>query len=310
MSNKRPDTQPKKNAKLLLEMRPALEGFAGIPQETRLLYRGLRMLDSIDVVGMLQTSHRTLARGTQEQGGFFSKKLSEGRKINRYSRAIISLAQSPHKTIVDKLLDWMQKRFSSAELTLWTIFGLSKIRLSDFRSRHFEDFIWRTLFAKTLASSDFDLVTSSNQKICSVPYHIMHVAGLNTLNFFPSPRYPRLDTSNVDIFIAQTPYPARINRSTAFIVRYHDAIPMFMPHTIPDKSVHQATHFYALLDNVKSGAYFACVSDATRNDLLTLFPEAEKRAVTIYNMVSHHYTHAIMLKSSKMRRISMPHPSF
>jgi glycosyltransferase involved in cell wall biosynthesis len=62
-----------------------------------------------------------------------------------------------------------------------------------------------------------------------------------------------------------------------------------MPHTIPEKSWHQASHFHALANNVKAGAYFACVSDATRKDLLTLFPEAEGRAITIHNMVSHHY---------------------
>ncbi|TMQ03189.1 MAG: glycosyltransferase family 4 protein [Deltaproteobacteria bacterium] len=62
-----------------------------------------------------------------------------------------------------------------------------------------------------------------------------------------------------------------------------------MPHTISDKALHQATHFYALLSNVRSGAYFACVSHATRRDLLTMFPEAAERAVTIHNMVSHHY---------------------
>lgn len=42
-------TSPKK--RVLIEMRPALEGFAGIPQEVRLLFRGLRKLDGIDVGG-------------------------------------------------------------------------------------------------------------------------------------------------------------------------------------------------------------------------------------------------------------------
>ncbi|MCP5333471.1 MAG: hypothetical protein H7A13_08960 [Pseudomonadales bacterium] len=73
------------------------------------------------------------------------------------------------------------------------------------------------------------------------------------------------------------------------VIRYHDAIPVLMPHTIPNKSRHQATHFYALMDNVRSGAWFACVSEATRQDLLRLFPEAAERAITLHNMVSHHY---------------------
>jgi glycosyltransferase involved in cell wall biosynthesis len=43
------------------------------------------------------------------------------------------------------------------------------------------------------------------------------------------------------------------------------------------------------MSNVRSGAYFACVSDATRRDLLKMFPEVGDRAVTIHNMVSQHY---------------------
>jgi len=38
---------------VMLEMRPAMDGFAGIPQEVRLLFRGLRTLDSVKVEGML-----------------------------------------------------------------------------------------------------------------------------------------------------------------------------------------------------------------------------------------------------------------
>ena len=278
-----------KKTTVLLEMRPALEGFAGIPQECRLLFRGLRMLDFIEVEGLIQTSNRALARGTVANPRFFTPAMSESKKINRFSRVIISLAEKPYRTVLDKLLDWGQKRAASAEITFSALVGLKQIKLSNFESRYFEDFVWRTLFSKTLPASDFSLVVKVNHKICSVPWHTMHVVGLNTLNFLPSPRYPRLVTEGVDVFIAQTPYPARISRGTAFVVRYHDAIPVFMPHTISDKSLHQATHFYALMDNVKSGAYFACVSEATRKDLISLFPKAEKRAVTIHNMVSHHY---------------------
>jgi glycosyltransferase involved in cell wall biosynthesis len=40
---------------------------------------------------------------------------------------------------------------------------------------------------------------------------------------------------------------------------------------------------------VANGAYFACVSESSRKDLLRIFPEAECRAVTIENIASHHY---------------------
>jgi glycosyltransferase involved in cell wall biosynthesis len=73
------------------------------------------------------------------------------------------------------------------------------------------------------------------------------------------------------------------------VVRYHDAIPLLMPHTIAERAHHQASHHGALLRNVRDGAWFACVSEATRRDLLAVHPHAADRAVTIHNMVSHHY---------------------
>jgi glycosyltransferase involved in cell wall biosynthesis len=62
-----------------------------------------------------------------------------------------------------------------------------------------------------------------------------------------------------------------------------------MPHTISDRSSHQAEHFNALRNCVRAGAWFACVSESTREDLLKLFPEAEARARIVHNMVSQHY---------------------
>jgi glycosyltransferase involved in cell wall biosynthesis len=63
-----------------------------------------------------------------------------------------------------------------------------------------------------------------------------------------------------------------------------------MPHTISDRRFHQAFHYRALRKNVDSGAWFVCVSDATRKDLVSIFPQVEERSLTIHNMVSPHYT--------------------
>jgi glycosyltransferase involved in cell wall biosynthesis len=275
---------------VLLEMRPAFDGYAGIPQEVRLLFRGLRMLESVQVAGMMQLSHRILAKGTVEKNRLFNSVfMSQAQRINRYSRVVISAAERPFATVADWFLAWMERHFSALTLTVQTMLGMSRIRLSTFQTQYFEDFVWRSMFAKTLPASDFDLVAGAKQMICQTPWNTMHAVGLNTFRLFLRPRYAKLDTAGIDVFIGQTPYPARIRRGTAFVIRYHDALPIFMPHTIPDKARHQATHFYALMSNVRSGAYFACVSDATRNDLLKLFPQAAQRAVTIHNMVSHNY---------------------
>ncbi len=287
-----------KKIKVLLELRPALDGFAGIPQEVRLLFRGLRKIESVDIEGLLQTSHRRLARGTSDTG-FFRKKISAARRYNRISNVIISMAEKPYRNVLDIIMDYFQKRAEVASLQISMASGFGKIKLTRFESKSFEDFTWRTIFSKTLPASDFALVAPANHRVCSVPWHTLHTVGLSTLNWRSTPKYPKLDTKGFDIFIGQTPYPARVDPDTAFVIRYHDAIPIFMPHTISDKSLHQATHFYAMMSNVKSGAWFACVSEATRQDLIRIFPEAADRAVTIHNMVAHHY----FLENSSFERV-------
>src|SRR2546421_3030322 len=248
------------------------------------------MLESCEVAGMLQMSHRILAKGTYDQGLFFNTEwLSPAARINRYSRVVLSAAERPFATALERVLDACGRRLLSVTLTVQTLMELTSVKLWSFRGKHFEDFIWRTLFAKSLPAADFELVTGAQQMICRAPWHSMHMAGLNSLTFRRTAKYPRLRTRGVDIFIAQTPYPGRVLRGTSLIVRYHDALPVFMPHTIPDKSLHQATHFHALAANVRAGARFACVSQATRNDLLRVFPKAEQQAEVIPNMVSHHY---------------------
>jgi glycosyltransferase involved in cell wall biosynthesis len=281
-----------KKPRVLLELRPAFDGYAGIPQETRLLFRGLRLLPGYDVAGMLQTSHRILSRGVPEDERLLDALwMTESFKINRYSRVVLSAAERPYITILDRVLEACERKMLSGKLTMQAVASFGGTSLWSFRGKYFEDFIWRTLFAKTLPASDFELITSARQLVCRLPWNTMHMAGLNTLIFRRTAKYPKLRTYGHDIFISQTPFPGRLSRGTSMVVRYHDALPVFMPHTIPDKSLHQATHFHALSANVRAGARFACVSEATRNDLLRMFPKAEAQALVIHNMVSHHYFH-------------------
>jgi glycosyltransferase involved in cell wall biosynthesis len=261
-------------------MRPALEGHAGIPQETRLLFRGLSMLENVRVEGLLQSSERLLARGLPPSGKGWLGALSKDRQLNRLGRVVITLEQRTWQGYLNSIAHTIGMAF-------WhTVGGRQKLWLFD--AHHFRDYIWRRFFARTLPAADFDLVTSAGFRIARVPWSAMQICALFTRHFGP-PIYPRLDTADFDLMIAETPYPATVSRKTTMVVRYHDAIPVLMPHTISDRSYHQASHYRALRNNVNSGAWFVCVSDATRNDLLSIFPQAEPRALTIHNMVSHDY---------------------
>jgi glycosyltransferase involved in cell wall biosynthesis len=273
--------------KVLLEMRPALDGHAGIPQETRLLFRGLSTLDGVQVEGLLQSSNRVLARGLPAPGSAALARLSEDRRVNRLSRVVISAQQNPKPSRSERLLGGLGLAFATARMLVSTLLGRRQ-RLGRFEPALFRDFVWRDLFAKTLPVADFDVVTRASYRVVRVPWNAMH-AGALLLRRFGLAVVPRLDTHDVDVMVAETPYPGAVSPQTRLVVRYHDAIPLLMPHTITDKSFHQAAHYNALRDNVARGAWFACVSEATRRDLLSVFPQVESRAVTIPNMVSHEY---------------------
>ena len=273
--------------KILLELRPALDGHAGIPQETRLLFRGLRLIDGLDVEGMIIHSGRVLAKGLPADQAYANHPESADRQIYKLSRTIISLQESLHPKLLHKTGIDIDQLSGSFSMVFTHLVGASQ-KLTKFDPTHFRDFIWRNFFAKTLPESDFELVTRAGYRVSRLPWTMMHLCGLNSRQIGYH-FYPRLKTSDFNVFISQTPFPGTISKETRLVVRYHDAIPVLMPHTISDKTFHQASHYYALKCNVKNGAYFACVSEATRKDLLSIFPEAADRAVTIHNMVSHHY---------------------
>lgn len=303
------DMTPPATQRVLLEMRPALDGFAGIPQETRLLFRGLCLLPTVTVQGLLQTSLRFLPPGLPTlRSGLLSEKptaaaADEEVRLNHYSRFILSLEHTLSKKRIDALSRYVKRREAVVKQTLSTLLMPGRrIATTFFESKFFETVVWQTLFAKTLAAEDFLLVTARDFRVCTVPWNVMQSVGLASLRFLSKVRYPRLRTEGVDVFISQTPYPARVDEGTALVVRYHDALPVFMSPAFANKARHQATHFHALTFNERNGAYFACVSESTRQDLLKIFPALGRRAVTIHNMVSSHFF-VEPTSSAKVRQI-------
>ena len=272
--------------KILLELRPALDAHAGIPQESRLLFRGLAMLGGMQVEGLLQSSNRILARGLPVDEAAVHR-WTEDRRVNRLSRVVVSLQPGATGNVLVRARRLLGLGLASMIMVAGTLLGRRQ-SLTRFEPARFEDFVWRVLFAKTLSSEDFAAMTSARYRVARVPWSAAHASALLTRRLGAAV-YPRLDTCDYDLFIAETPYPGRVSARTRLVVRYHDAFPLLMPHTISDRAYHQASHYHALRRNVRDGACFACVSEASRRDLLSVFPELESRAVTIPNMVSHSY---------------------
>lgn len=263
-----------------------MEGHAGIPQETRLLFRGLGHVAGVQAHGLLQTGGRLLARGLPADDAD-CRGWTEDRRIDRLSRVVVSM--QPEEARGRWAARWRRWRLVTA--AAWgagrSLLGGS-VPLGRFEPAAYADFIWRSMFAKTLPAQDFAAVTQAGYRIAQVPWSAAHAMAANTRHLGAA-LYPRLDTRGYQVFVAETPYPGRVVAPTQLVVRYHDAFPLLMPHTIVNRAHHRDTHYHALRRNVLDGAWFACVSEASRRDLLSVFPAAEPRAVTIPNMVSHRY---------------------
>lgn len=267
-----------------MDLKPALDGYAGIPQETRLLFLGLRMIDGYAVEGLIQHGARRLRMAVPATG----EPLPTAKRINRLSRVIVSLSEEPKRGFFGKLGGEVGGYWALLLARLRIVAGLA-IKPGVFESDLFGDFIWRTLFSKTLKPADKERVTSARYRVLRQPKKLLHQAGLAGLKYSSNPRYSKIDTQGFDFFLAQTPFPGRVSPGTRLVVRYHDAVPILMPHTIKDPAFHQASHFYSLQANVRDGAWFSCVSESTRDDLLKIFPQAEPRTSVIHNIVSDEY---------------------
>ena len=64
-----------------------------------------------------------------------------------------------------RLFDYLGKRAERVALTLGTLLGVRNVSLTVFEPDSFEDFIWRTLFVKTLPAGDFAQVVSKSMEL-------------------------------------------------------------------------------------------------------------------------------------------------
>src|SRR5512132_254827 len=85
-----------KHYRVLMELRPCLEGVAGIPQETRLLFAALRDIESIETHGLINHPIRVLTPGIRVGARFSDRRVH--RKYGIMSRFIISQRMTPYRT--------------------------------------------------------------------------------------------------------------------------------------------------------------------------------------------------------------------
>lgn len=192
--------------KVLLEMRPALDGHAGIPQEARLLFRGLAGQPGIDVIGLIQSGNLVVEAGLPLRAGAMVPQHDSAAQIDRLSRVVVSLQQGP----ASHRLEYLRRRFLQFAGPMGAAAGAlvgRRVRLSGFDAAHFKDFVWRSMFAKSLPVEDFDIVTGREFRVMRWPWSMLNAVGVAT-GALGHAVYPRLDTRGIDVLVVETPIRA------------------------------------------------------------------------------------------------------
>src|SRR5579859_3533490 len=152
--------------RVLMELRPALGGHAGIPQATRLLFRTLAMRDDVEVSGLLQSAGHVLAKGIPEDGSRSLASLSPDRQFNRLGRVVITIEQRTRDFYAHATL-------GTIAMALRHLAG-GRMRLSRFDARHYQDYVWRRFFSRTLPPEDLEVVLGARFRVARLPCSVMY----------------------------------------------------------------------------------------------------------------------------------------
>jgi glycosyltransferase involved in cell wall biosynthesis len=154
----------------------------------------------------------------------------------------------------------------------------------------FNEVIWENYFAPGLPSPCRGLLERT--RFYRSPLAWREVTTRLRLRLSP----PCLKTSEFDFVIFQNPSSIGVSPGTVKIIRCHDLVPLFRFDTQPP-SQHLIRDYYRTLSLCARDSYFACVSDSTRDELVSLYPDLKPRAFVVPNSV------ALPLWSGERKRI-------
>ena len=254
---------------LLVDLRNCYEGFAGIPQELRLLFKMFSEMRVRRVAG--------LASGVHYLAPKFRRPRSPYERVMQQSQVLIS--QDTKRFAVPAPIAMMPARLQrifTYPAAMAVTLGIPETLDMEIDAAVFEDFIWSKLFDKTLTPKDRSFINR-------VRFFATRLGHENARHMAFLPRFlqKRIETQDWDVFFAASVSPYRLSRNTSMMVRYYDALPLTSPHTIGDPWPHALSHGRMLERNMRDGANFYCDSEPVRDDLLKLFPRAESRVHTI-----------------------------
>ncbi len=246
-----------------------LGGYAGIPQDTRLNFDVLSQCDNVELDGFSYTKKKTLNWRRKPVSMDVNENLVAG---NDFLFDAIADVKRVENTFFRKLKIYWQVEISNTILK-------QRYGLYPFVDE-LKETLWRCFFSKTLSADDKQRVMQGKFFYSDISWRDIMLA-----SYFMRKTY--LNTDGYDFIIFPDARPVTVSKGTKKIVRYHDSFPILCPDFF------QTYHSLIHLNSVKACAddsYFVCNSEPTRETLVEMFPEIEKRSFVIPPVVKQQYS--------------------
>lgn len=257
---------------ILFDLSIAGLGYSGIPQDTRCNFQALASATDFNVCGLLYTNlsdRTTFSTIPSDASPPWRKTWLQARYIE----------QLVNNSSPNSLFGWLGRRLRAHERI-----GLhykNKVRLAELDNTLFFDVVWRAFLGKSLPYSE-------KERLSRLRYYIsnLSVEAIARKGGFLSRRF-RLPAGVANVLITPDARPIGVSRGTIKISRYHDIIPLMAPDLTGDSRRFLDRHVRSLRQCVANGDYFSCNSEATRADLLRLFPELATRTFVAHCIVGN-----------------------
>jgi glycosyltransferase involved in cell wall biosynthesis len=261
--------------RVLFELRPCLEPYAGIAQDARLSFLGATRSHSIEADGLLNARNTATLHWAAPPTGASPARIREAVADYLVQLTVGESADSVQGRLRRSLADLPLLLARTLLFNRWVAYRTEPLPIGGFA-----DQIWDLLFAATLPADARDSVMGNRffATRLNFPAYVLPP-------FLGLPR-TRLDTRGWDAFVHHAPAAIRLSTGTRMVVRYHDSIPITHRQTVHTPLLHAGHHARALRDNVRGGAAFFCNSAATAAELQAITGISDDRIRIVHCAVA------------------------
>ncbi len=263
--------------KLLIDLSYSQQGNTGIQQELRNIFFLLAKDKRID----LSSFFYSIGSYIKEFSSFENKENLDNASKVLFDSQILSLLIDGKGSygsgqLFSYILSKLQQIFN---IIFKNVYRLNSVDPS------FKDVFYRKFLYQMLTYDQY-------KNLGEIKFYVTNLVE-NVMNYrtFISPSYvmPKLETKGFDVALFQFESPLRVSKDTQKIVRHYDLIQMKSPDLVHNSYYRAYRQWSNIKANIKQKSIFVTISETTKKELITNFPELENYTYTIPCVVSENF---------------------